>query len=127
MELTDQVRREIGQVSSILSCPSPACLLTTTVCSSTKHFVVGFFGYDVNADIEALIRDYYVGYVSRYLRLFVASNRLSASQKRYHPEAQRPKYAYHLTLVMRGAGPSSAYTPRREANPFAFAKVTTDS
>ena len=35
-----------------------------------KHFVVGFPGFDVNADIESLIRDYYVGYVSRYLRLF---------------------------------------------------------
>jgi hypothetical protein len=30
----------------------------------TKHFIVGFRGYSVNANIEALIRDYYVGYIS---------------------------------------------------------------
>ncbi|KAH9996153.1 glycoside hydrolase superfamily [Russula compacta] len=34
----DELRREIGQ-----------------------HFIVGFHGYDVSADIEALIRDYHVG------------------------------------------------------------------
>ncbi|KAH9008604.1 glycoside hydrolase [Lactarius deliciosus] len=38
VELTDDVRREIGQ-----------------------HFVVGFHGYDVGPDIELLIRDYHVG------------------------------------------------------------------
>ncbi|KAH9177917.1 glycoside hydrolase [Lactarius sanguifluus] len=38
VELTDDVRREIGQ-----------------------HFVVGFHGYDVSPDIELLIRDYHVG------------------------------------------------------------------
>ncbi|KAI9454227.1 glycoside hydrolase family 3 protein [Lactarius psammicola] len=38
VELTDDIRREIGQ-----------------------HFVVGFHGYDVSPDIELLIKDYYVG------------------------------------------------------------------
>ncbi|KAI9432702.1 glycoside hydrolase family 3 protein [Lactarius indigo] len=40
VELTEDIRREIGQ-----------------------HFVVGFHGYDVSPDIELLIRDYHVGNV----------------------------------------------------------------
>jgi hypothetical protein len=27
-----------------------------------QHFVFGFHGYEVSSDIEALIRDYYLGY-----------------------------------------------------------------
>ncbi|KAI0299016.1 glycoside hydrolase [Multifurca ochricompacta] len=40
MELTDEIRREIGQ-----------------------HFVVGFNGYDASYDIQVLIKDYHVGSV----------------------------------------------------------------
>lgn len=63
---------------------------------NVKHFVAGFHGYGVSADIEALIRDYYVGYVCD---VAVDDYPFQHRQEHHHHEAQRPEYAHHLTLV----------------------------
>lgn len=102
----------------------PACSLTRT--TRTKHFVVGFPGYDVNADIETLIRDYYVGCVSRYHRLLWL---LTTCLPNRNVIIMRRNVQSTPTILFLSseAGPSSVYTTRREANPLTFTQVTTDS
>ncbi|KAH8979520.1 glycoside hydrolase family 3 protein [Lactarius deliciosus] len=57
VELTDDVRREIGQVRRF----TPQLHRSMFPNWAIEHFVVGFHGYDVSPDIELLIRDYHVG------------------------------------------------------------------
>ncbi|KAH9003623.1 glycoside hydrolase [Lactarius hatsudake] len=57
VELTDDIRREIGQVRRF----TPQLHRSMFPDWAIEHFVVGFHGYDVSPDIELLIRYYRVG------------------------------------------------------------------
>lgn len=56
IELTEEIKREIGQVCSLL-----VTCLPFHATHSLQHFVFGFHGQEVSGDIKKLITEYYVG------------------------------------------------------------------
>ena len=64
-ELGVEIKREVGQVRSLIEHKTNRC--SSALFYLTKHFVFGFHGHKISEDVKKLITEYYVGYVARLI------------------------------------------------------------
>lgn len=93
--LTEEIKREIGQVCTLLL----VVRRPLHTAHSLQHFVFGFHGQEVSDDIKKLITEYYVG-CARVLSHYDTVDLTFHLKKRDINETQRSRCAYMLCKLI---------------------------